>query len=90
MTNNPIKQHDHYGAEVQEALRIWQDAWTTYFNSTRVQLKENPFRLDSVQSAFNRLIAARKKETGVAFYLTKQQHSEAVSTLSKNKSPDFN
>jgi hypothetical protein len=68
------KDQSHYGNETQDALLAFQDAWTSYSNLTWLQLRDNAFRIDSVQSAWNRLVRARKAETGAGFYLSRQQY----------------
>lgn len=70
------KDHDHYGPETQEALSIFQEMWTSYFNTTWINFKENTHRLDAIQSAWDNLAKARKAETGTGFYLTKEEYED--------------
>tara|TARA_R110000772_G_scaffold237250_2_gene349169 strand:- start:546 stop:803 length:258 start_codon:yes stop_codon:yes gene_type:complete len=72
--NDPLKDHSHYGSEVQDALLAFQSIWTSYMNMTWLQLRDNPARIDSVQTAWNILARARKKETGSGFYVNAEQH----------------
>ena len=67
--------HSHYGPEVQEKLSIFQDLFKSYYNITWIKFKENSNRLDIIQSAWDALARARKKETGSGFYLTPEQYS---------------
>jgi hypothetical protein len=75
------KDHSHYSASTQAALRDFQSVWTSYSNMTWLQLRDNAFRVDSVQSAWNRLVRARKAETGSGLYLTPEQYKRI--TLAK-------
>ena len=68
------KDHSHYGDEVQDALLAFRSMWISYKNLTWLQLRENPSRIDSIQTAWNLLTRARKKETGHGFYITAEQH----------------
>ena len=68
------KDQSHYNDETRDALLAFQDAWTSYSNLTWLQLRDNAFRIDSVQSAWNRLARARKAETGAGLYLNRQQY----------------
>lgn len=70
---NP-RDHSHYGEETQLALQVFQEMWTSYFNTTWIDFKENAHRLDAIQTAWDNLVKARKKETGTGFYLTKQDY----------------
>lgn len=49
--------------------------WFAYENSTWYELKENDYRVVAVQTAFNQLVRARKKETGTGFYLSAKEYS---------------
>jgi hypothetical protein len=68
------RDHSHYSDETRDALLAFQDAWTSYSNLTWLQLRDNAFRVDSVQAAWNRLARARKAETGSGFYMDRQQY----------------
>jgi hypothetical protein len=48
--------------------------WFVYENSTWYELKENDHRVVAVQTAFNQLVRARKRETGTGFYLSAEQY----------------
>jgi hypothetical protein len=62
--------HDHYGPEVNEALRHFRELFVTYNASANYHWKmETTNRSDVMQSAWNALARARKKETGVAYYI---------------------
>jgi hypothetical protein len=73
-----LREHSHYSQEVQEAVLVFQDAWKSYSNLTWLQLKENAFRIDAVQSAWDRLARARKRETSTGFYLNKKEYAAAL------------
>lgn len=65
-----MNSHDHYGQEVQEALKYFQDLFVTYNASANHRWKlDTTHRSDVMQDAWNRLARARKKETGVAYYV---------------------
>lgn len=65
-----MPSHDHYGQEVREALEYFQDLFVTYNASADHRWRmETTNRSDVMQDAWNRLAKARKKETGVAYYL---------------------
>lgn len=68
------KDHSHYGPGVQDALKVFQDLWKSYFNSTWIGFRENSIRMDSIQSAWDALARARKAETGSGFYLTSEEY----------------
>ena len=70
----PERDHDYYGDEVKSALQVFQEMWISYSNSTWINLKENAYRLDAIQSAWDALAKARKAETGTGFYLTEQEY----------------
>ena len=70
----PERDHDYYGDEVKSALQVFQEMWISYSNSTWINLKENAYRLDAIQSAWDALAKARKTETGTGFYLTEQEY----------------
>jgi len=71
---DPPKSHSHYSLETQQAVRHFQDMWFVYENSTWYELKENDYRVVAVQTAFNQLVRARKRETGTGFYLSAEQY----------------
>lgn len=73
---DPEKSHAHYGEEVLNELNTFQDLWKSYFNTTWINFKENSIRMDAMQSAWNALARARKKETGTGFYLTSQEYAD--------------
>ena len=66
--------HSHYGPVVQEKLKVFQDLWKSYYNTTWIKFRENYNRLDIIQSAWDALARARKEETGTGFYLTPEQY----------------
>jgi hypothetical protein len=68
------RDHSHYGAETQLALQVFREMWTSYSNTTWIKMKENAYRLDSIQAAWDALAKARRLETGTGFYLTKEEH----------------
>jgi hypothetical protein len=68
------RDHGHYGAETQQALKLFQEMWLSYNTITRFNFKENSHRLDSVQAAWDSLARARKTETGTGFYLNSQEY----------------
>lgn len=68
------KDHSHYGPQVQDNLKVFQDLWKSYFNTTWIGFRENSIRMDSIQSAWDALARARKAETGTGFYLTPEEH----------------
>jgi hypothetical protein len=72
--NDAPKDHSHYESEVQDALFAFRSMWISYKNLTCLQLRENPSRIDSIQTAWNLLARARKKETGHGFYINADQH----------------
>lgn len=57
----------------------FQDMWAVYTNSTFYELKENDYRVVAVQTAFNQLVRARKRETGTGFYLTSEEYKNGNS-----------
>lgn len=71
------RDHSHYGPDVQNALAAFRDVWTSYYNLTWLDFRENAHRLDSVQVAWNRLARARKSETGCGLYLDPEQYKKA-------------
>lgn len=75
--HDPGKDHSHYGEETQDALLAFHDVWKSYSNMTWIQMRDNTMRVDAVQAAWDRLVKARKKETGSGFYLNKDQHQSA-------------
>jgi hypothetical protein len=80
------KTHDHYSAKVQRLLAAFD---RLYHHSTSSRVSghhEAKARAEVLQGAWNSLLAARKKETGIAAYLDKDEYSQAVKTLqSKEK-----
>lgn len=76
---DPPKCHKHYSPEVQQAVMHFQDMWAVYTNSTFYELKENDYRVVAVQTAFNQLVRARKRETGTGFYLTSEEYKNGNS-----------
>lgn len=78
------KSHEHYGPEVQFALRRFIEVWGGARDLHLRRMRDNDFRLDTVQDAFNKLVRARVKETGTGFYLDSTQHAKAVDNL-KNR-----
>jgi hypothetical protein len=75
--HDPSKDHSHYGEKTQEALLAFHDVWKSYSSMTWIQMRENAMRVDAVQAAWDRLVRARKEETGSGFYLNKDQYQEA-------------
>lgn len=71
--------HDHYGPDVKKALKVFHDSYLSYQKvCSKFMLRENYFRIDAVQAAFNALIKERREETGIASYLSPQKHKEAT------------
>jgi hypothetical protein len=81
--NDAPRDHSHYGDEVQDALLAFRSMWISYKNLTWLQLRENPSRIDSIQTAWNLLARARKKETGHGFYINAEQHQ----SITESKAP---
>jgi len=79
------KSHEHYGQEVHLALRHFLQVWSGARDLHLRRMRDNDFRLDTVQEAWNKVAAARKKETGTGFYLDANQHEKAVNTLKTTK-----
>lgn len=67
------KDHSHYSAEVQEALRIYKSCERAYWDLIYRRQKENDFLQSPIQQAWNKFVKLRKEETGTGFYLPKQQ-----------------
>ena len=81
------RDHSHYGSDVQHALSAFRSALFTYQKLGRYKWKhEQSERLDSVQAAFNALVVARKRETGVGTYLDAESYKAAVK---KMNTPNF-
>jgi hypothetical protein len=72
--HDPAKDHSHYGESVQIALLAFQNAWSSYEAMTWLQMRENPARIDSIQTAWNILVRARRSETGTGFFLNREQY----------------
>ncbi|MGA1710395.1 MAG: hypothetical protein ACO4CS_03920 [bacterium] len=70
----PPKDHSHYGPEVQQALLEYQDKLASYIKSRSFKFKDNAFRQDAMQLAWDNLARARKMETGSGFYLSKEAY----------------
>lgn len=65
--------HLHYGKEVQEALSVFQELYATYMNFVKVNPRENTGRFEVVQLAWDNFVRARKRETGIGYYLNENQ-----------------
>ena len=72
--HDPAKDHSHYGESVQIALLAFQNAWSSYEAMTWLQMRENPARIDSIQTAWNILVRARRLETETGLFLNREQY----------------
>ena len=80
MEYDPKTGHDHYGQEVKDAFRAFYDSYLSYRKiCNKYMIRENYFRIDAVQAAFNTLLRARKEETGISTYLDPKRHQEVTS-----------
>lgn len=72
---SPEENHSHYNEEVKASLKIFQDALLSYYVYINFPFRhENYYRIDAVQDAWNALLKARKDQTGIGYYLTKEQY----------------
>lgn len=65
--------HSHYGPDVQKAVDTFRELYSSYANFVGKKQKENTNRSDVVQQAWDDLVKARKIETGIGYYLDKEQ-----------------
>jgi len=69
--------HSHYGDDVLRALSHYRSCRLAYEKLGKYKFKiENTDRLDAVQNAFDALVKARKRETGIGYYLTLEQYNQ--------------
>lgn len=63
------RDFSHYSPELQRALNHFRETYLSYMNMPWWRLKENPYRLDAVQEAWDAFVRLRKEETGTGFYV---------------------
>lgn len=70
--------HGHYSHNVQDLVTHFQDCWKAWELTGRYATRDNMIRLDSLQKAWDMLARARRKETGLATYLTPEKYAQAI------------
>jgi hypothetical protein len=65
----------HYGPAVQTALREFQSCYSYWRALGRKDAMDSIKRRMQVEKLWNVLVKARVAETGVAYYLTPQEHA---------------
>ena len=68
----------HYSDEVRRLLLIFQFRYQTWLKMRRRDWNESKVRASLAQDAWYELARARKRETGVAYYLTPDQYAKQV------------
>jgi hypothetical protein len=73
------RSHSHYSEEVQALVKHFQDLYVGYTKTTDYNWKQdNNQRTAVVQSAWDCLARARKKETGSGFYTPPKDTSDDI------------
>jgi len=79
------KSHEHYSAQVREAVSVFSMTYAAWERISKKDLRENMIRLDALQTCWDAVVQARKLETGTGFYLDENQYKEAVSSIQQNR-----
>lgn len=78
-----LEGHHHYSEQTQKLLRNYQLNSIGMFFLSRCEWSERVIRIETIQSAWNMFIRARKEETGTGFYLDPGQYKKAVAAKNK-------
>lgn len=76
-----LEGHKHYSEETQKVLRNYQYNSIGMFLLARCDWAERVVRIESIQSAWNLFIKARKAETGTGFYLDPEAYKKAIKKM---------